>query len=123
MKLIILLSLVTVALASPPRWSLLEDHFGNVHLVDLNPIDAEVENFDAFNEVYFMLFTRANPTVGQRIGFDRASVLNSNWNNNHDVRILVHGWSASHTAAENIVTTAEFLRRGQYNVIGELSHL
>jgi pancreatic triacylglycerol lipase len=122
----ILLSLFATSSALP-RWNLLEDHFGKIHMVDLKPIDAEVKTFDATNEVFFMLFTRTNPVVGQRIGSDRSSILSSSWNSAFDVRVLVHGFQGSHTAPENIVTTAEFLRRRDYNVIGEvyfqLSHV
>jgi pancreatic triacylglycerol lipase len=116
MKAIILLSLVAATLASP-RWNLLEDHFGKAHLIDVNPIDAEVDTFDASNDVFFMLYTRDSQTTGRRIEFDRNSILNANWNSAHDVRVLVHGFGASHTVIENVRTIPEFFRRGDYNVI------
>lgn len=71
------------------------------------------------NDVFFMLFTRSNPLEGQRIGFDVMSVLNSNFNPSLGVRILIHGWLGSFTVQENPRTTADFLRRADYNVIGE----
>jgi hypothetical protein len=73
---------------------------------------------NANDDVFFMLFTRQNPFVGQRIGFNSESIIFSSWNAASDVRILIHGFVSSHTARENIVTTAEFLRRKDYNVIG-----
>ena len=66
-----------------------------------------------------MLFTRSNPIEGQRIGFNVIDVVNSNFNPALEVRILIHGWLGSFTVQENPRTTADFLRRGDYNVIGE----
>jgi hypothetical protein len=118
MKTIILLSLVAVAFASP-RWNLLEDHFGKVHLYDVNPIEAEADTFDATNDVFFVLHTRANIVDGRRIEADRDSILNAGWNPALDVRVLIHGFAASHNVIENVRTIPEFFRRGDFNVIGE----
>lgn len=75
--------------------------------------------FDADQDVFFMLFTRSNPIVGQRIGFNVMDIINSNFNPALEVRILIHGWLGSFTVQENPRTTADFLRRDDYNVIGE----
>ncbi|KAG5677063.1 hypothetical protein PVAND_006847 [Polypedilum vanderplanki] len=72
---------------------------------------------DASNDVFFILFTRENPTNGERINFDSESIRNSHWNPLNDVRILIHGFWASYLSRENIVTTAEFLRKKDYNII------
>jgi pancreatic triacylglycerol lipase len=69
------------------------------------------------NDVFFMLFTKANPIEGQRIGFNLTEIRASNWNSSHDVRLLVHGWVASYRVLENVRTTAEFLKKGDYNVL------
>lgn len=89
-------------------------------MIDIDPIiDTPEPTFDAMQDVFFMLFTRSNPIEGQRIGFDVTSILNSNFNSALPVRILIHGWLGSFTVQENPRTTADFLRRGDYNVIGK----
>jgi hypothetical protein len=72
------------------------------------------------DDVFFMLYTRENPVIGKRIELNSESVIESNWNAANDVRILVHGYWASYSVIENVLTTAELLRRRDYNVIGEL---
>lgn len=94
------------------------------HVIDTKPIqgqDLPAPAFDPPNDVFFMLFTRSNPTVGQRIARNAMDILNSNFNPSLDVRVLIHGWVGSHTTAENVRTTAEFLTRQDYNVIGKYS--
>jgi hypothetical protein len=119
-----ILSAIFIAGAfATPRFSLTRDGFNKFHMVDVDPIvDSPEPAFDAMQDVFFMLFTRSNPLEGQRIGFDVASILNSNFNSALPVRILIHGWLGSFTVQENPRTTADFLRRGDYNVIGELKN-
>jgi Lipase len=84
--------------------------------------DAPTPSWDPINDVFFTLFTRSNPLDGQVIGFDLSSIASSNWNPSHNVRILVHGWLNNVNAPENPRATADFLRRGDYNVIGKIKH-
>ncbi|KAG5668675.1 hypothetical protein PVAND_016606 [Polypedilum vanderplanki] len=99
-----------------PRWTIAKDDEGNMHLVDLNPVDAEVEPaFDAWTDTFFLLFTRSNPTVGQRITWTRESLEQSHFRRGGQVRFLIHGWGGS---ANDLGTTREFLELGDYNVIG-----
>jgi pancreatic triacylglycerol lipase len=102
MKSIILIStLIISSVISLPlseeqkhRWTLVPDTNGRMHLYDLNPIELEVEPaFDALNDVIFLLFTRRNPTEGQRISFDMDTVRNSNWNSQNQARFIIHGWN------------------------------
>ena len=92
-----------------------------MHLYDQNPIELEQEiepSFDAINDMFFLLFTRDNPTTGQRINiFDRASLDASNWRANSNVRILIHGWTTSAEAVENLFTRDELLQSADHNVI------
>lgn len=105
---------------NPPRFSLARDDFNKIHIVDTNPIDEEpAPAFDAMRDIVFLLFTRSNPHIGRQITFDVASILNSNFNPSLDVRVLIHGWLGSRASQENTRTTADFLRRADYNVIGE----
>lgn len=91
-----LLHISTVLLASPLiprddsnyRFNLVPDSEGKMHMVDLNPLETPIE--PAFNpevDVIFLLFTRQNPNVGQRIILNNlASVRNSNFNPSHPTR-------------------------------------
>lgn len=100
------------------RWSLVPDTEGKMHLFDMNPIEVEPEPaFDPLNDMIFLLFTRDNPTVGQRITFDMDTVRNSNWNPQRQTRFLIHGWNGDQTTGLNIFMTREFLARGDYNVV------
>ena len=88
-------------------------------MVDLNPIAAEPEPaFDPITDMFFLLFTRSNPTVGQRITFDVQSIVNSNFRRGAGTRFLTHGWTSSSESGENVFTRDEFLARADYNVIG-----
>jgi Lipase len=101
------------------RWSLVRDGEGKMRLVDLNPIEQAPEPaFDPINDMFFLLFTRDNPTVAQRITFDVASITSSNWRRNHGVRFLIHGWGSSSNSGENGRTRNEFLARADHNVVG-----
>ncbi|KAG5668674.1 hypothetical protein PVAND_016605 [Polypedilum vanderplanki] len=105
-------------ISDEPRWTITRDGEGNMHLVDLNPVDAEVEPaFDAWTDTFFLLFTRSNPTVGQRITWTRESIEQSHFRRGGQVRVLAHGWGGSSSSSENLSTTREFLALGDYNVI------
>jgi pancreatic triacylglycerol lipase len=100
------------------RWSLVRDGEGKMHLLDLNPVDAEVEPaFDAETDTFFLLFTRDNPTAGQRITWSLESIEQSPFRRGAPVRVLAHGWGSSSASGENPRATREFLALGDYNVI------
>jgi pancreatic triacylglycerol lipase len=115
--------LIGSALSSPLsgseyRWNLVPDHEGRIHAVDLNPIESELT--PAFNpeaDIVFLLFTRSNPTSGQRIILNNvASVRNSNFNPSHPTRFLVHGWGGNAGSTVNGARD-DFLRFGNFNVV------
>jgi Lipase len=92
-----------------------------MHLIDLNSVQLEKEHeplFDPINDMFFVLFTRDNPTVGQRITFDVASITSSNWRRNHGTRFLIHGWTANENSPENPRTRDAFLELADHNVVG-----
>jgi pancreatic triacylglycerol lipase len=104
--------------ADDARWNLLRDDEGKMHLLDLNPVDAEIEPaFEPEADMFFLLFTRDNPTTGQNITWSLESIANSNFRRGAPVRVLTHGWTASASSGENPLTTREFLALGDYNVI------
>ncbi len=92
---------------------------GKIHLVDTKPIYAEIEPlFDAMNDINYVLFTRRNPTVGQRIDIrDMNSVRNSNWNANNPTRFLIHGWNGDERTGLNIFMRDQFLSRADLNIV------
>jgi hypothetical protein len=69
---------------------LIPDGDGNMHLIDLNRFEAEAEAF--FNpevDTAFLLFTRFNPTIPQRITWTSESIAASNFNAAHPTRLLI----------------------------------
>lgn len=100
------------------RWELTPDSSGRMHLVDLKPFETPIEpSFNPASDIVFLVFTRSNPTVGQRIFLNnQASVQNSNFNPAHPTRVTIHGWQGSLNDAVNIEVTAAYLRHGDYNV-------
>lgn len=100
------------------QYSLMSDGNGNMHLVDANPQVEVVEPmFNAEADTRFLLFTRGNRLVGQQITWTRESILPSNFNAAHPVRVLIHGFNSGADSGVNIAPTAAYLQRGDYNVI------
>lgn len=90
-----------------------------MHLIDVNPVESEIEPlFTPEVDTGFLLFTRSNPTVGQRITWTTESILNSNFNAAHPVRVAIHGWNSGLTSGAIVSPTAAYLQRGDFNVIG-----
>lgn len=89
-----------------------------MHLIDLNPFEETVEpSFVPEEDVHFILWTRSNPTVGQRLIIGNlASVQNSNFNRADPTRVMIHGWQGNGEDEFNTQTAAAYLQRGSYNV-------
>lgn len=99
------------------RWTLIPDSEGRMHLMDLNPYDTPVDPlFVAATDTVFILLTRRNPTVGQIITADLASIQSSNFNPSHPTRFTIHGWNGDRTARVNTFVAENYLRHGEYNV-------
>ena len=99
------------------RWELVPDSRGHMHLVDLNALDLPVEPlYVPATDVIFLLFTRRNPTVGQRIQMNVASIQNSQFIASHPTRFLIHGWTGDLDDEINHSVRSAFLRFGEYNV-------
>ena len=102
------------------RWTIARDGEGQMNLVDLNPLQIEPETFFyPIADMFYLLYTRSNPTEGQRITFDVGSL--TNFRRNGSTRVLIHGWTTSSVSTENIFTRNEFLAQGDHNVIGKLT--
>lgn len=89
-------------------------------MVDLNPTNLEMEpspSYDPMNDIAFLLFTRQNPLVAQRITFDMNTVRNSNWNPENGLRFILHGWNGNSQSAHNIFITRELLGIADHNVV------
>ena len=87
--------------------------------MDLQPVELEPEPFfNAENDVFFLLFTRRNPLVGQRITLNAAAIRNTNWNNAAPgTRFIIHGLNNNNQSPVNIMITAAYLRRSDMNVV------
>ena len=95
------------------------DNEGRMHLIDLQPVELEPEPFfNADRDVFFLLFTRRNPLVGQRIGFDAAAIRNTNWNTAAPgTRFIIHGFNNDNQSPVSTMITAAYLRRSDFNVV------
>lgn len=89
--------------------------------MDMNPIELEQEpepTFDANTDVFFVLFTRRNPTAGQRLLRTTASINSSQWNSAAGgTRFIIHGWNNNHQSPVNTIITSAFLQRADHNVV------
>lgn len=116
-----LTSLLIACVASPAnyRWNISPDGEGRMHLIDVNPVQVEVEPlFNPEADTAFLLFTRSNPTVAQRITWTTASIQNSNFNPAHPVRVAIHGWNSGPTSGAILSPRDAYLQLGDFNVIG-----
>jgi pancreatic triacylglycerol lipase len=94
------------------------DGNGKMHIIDSAPTNVEIEPlFNAEVDTAFLLFTRSNPTTAQRITWTSASISASNFNSEHPVRVLIHGFNSGPSSGVNIASTASYLQRGDFNVI------
>ena len=100
------------------RWSLVPAADGNMHLVDLNPLEIQTIEpmFNAESDVFYLLYTRSNPS-GVRIGMNANGIRGTTFNAAHPTRFLIHGWLNNQTANINVLSTEAYLRRGNFNVI------
>lgn len=74
--------------------------------------------FNAEKDVRFLLFTRSNPTGGQRLDFrELNSLRNSNYNATFPTCVLIHGFQSDEKSDINILVTAAYLRHSENNVI------
>jgi pancreatic triacylglycerol lipase len=105
-------------LPSGHKWALVNNDDGQLNLVDTNPIEIEPEpSFNANTDVFFVLFTRRNPTAGQRLGFDANAIRNSQWRAANGLRIQIHGFQNNHQSPVNSVMRQAFLARADHNVV------
>lgn len=100
------------------RWQLVPNAEGQLHLVDT----AAVEDVESFwtpaSDVFFVLWTRRNPTAGQRLARTTASIQNSQWNTGSGVRFMIHGWQGNSGSQINTALRPQYLASANHNVIG-----
>lgn len=114
------MALPAVPVETRHRWTLVPDGDNRLHLVDLDDVSVQEPEpaFNADTDVFFVLFTRRNPTAGQRLASTVASINNSQWSSAAaGSRFIIHGWNNNHQSAVNIVITRAFLAAADHNVI------
>lgn len=101
------------------RWEMVPDGSGRMHLVDLEnyEVDKAEPFFDASIDVFFLLFTQRNPTVGERIEFNLDSLRSSQFNPYKATRFVIHGWNNEYLSDVNLKITAGYLDRSDFNVV------
>lgn len=103
------------------RFALIPNAEGQMYLIDLEAPQDQANPepfFNPSNDIRFMLYTRKNPTVGQRIFLgDLASVQNSNYYVGNPTRFTVHGWMGSENSTVNRNVANQYFLIGDFNVI------
>ncbi|CAD7079953.1 unnamed protein product [Hermetia illucens] len=88
-----------------------------IHSCDVTPSEYFATGDGDFN-VYFYLFTKANPTDPETlVDGDINSVRNSNFDSNNPTRIICHGWTDNNESQLYIVLRDKYLSRGNFNII------
>jgi pancreatic triacylglycerol lipase len=117
---ILLLAAVAVQAAprqNGPQWEVIPHSDGTLHMVDLATYEVDPEpNFDPVADIFFVLFTNSNPTVGQRVNiFDAASLAASNFNPANPTRFTIHGWGGSENSTPHEQMRNAYFMRGNFN--------
>lgn len=100
------------------RWNLIPDGDGNINMIDTETHAEEIEKlFVPEDDTRFLLFTRFNPLNPQIITWTRQSIEASNFNSNHPVRFLIHGFNSGPSSGVNLAPTRTYLQSSDYNVI------
>lgn len=102
-----------------PRWSLVPDGEGRLHMVDLVAAEQEPEpTFTPSTDVWYILFTRRNPTAGQRIFATTGSLTASQWlSTAPGTRFIVHGWNQDAGSGMNAEIRTTLLAQANHNVV------
>lgn len=83
-----------------------------------DPVKDISPTFVPSRDVFFLLFTRLNPTAGQRIALnDISSVNTSNYDVKRPTRFLIHGFQTDSTTPVVHTLTAAYLQSYDVNVI------
>ncbi|XP_019558013.3 pancreatic triacylglycerol lipase [Aedes albopictus] len=102
--------------------SLVRDANGQQHLVNPNPyrvVDDFLEpSFIAETDVFFRLYTRANPENDQILKpNDTSSIANSHFDPGHPTRFLIHGWNQNNESEFLVKTRHSYLSVDDFNII------
>lgn len=73
--------------------------------------------FEAEKDVFFLLYTRDNPTEGQMFAKDPDVIERTNFNASLPTRFIIHGWLNNYKFEVNTEITAGFLHYGEYNIV------
>jgi len=100
------------------RWEMTEDGDGNLHLIDMSPVEEIEPHFNAATDVHFLLHTRRNRTAGQRLTQNAQAIRDSQWNTAAlGTRFIVHGWNNNGGSPVNVRHTNAILDAADHNVV------
>lgn len=84
-------------------------------------INAIDDSFDADKDVAFLLYTRSNPTNGQRLYRNTSSFASSYFNSSLQTRFMIHGWLNDFSFPVNTEIRDAYLKNGDFNYVGDSS--
>lgn len=68
------------------------------------------------SDIFYQLYTRLNPTTAQYLTTE-GSMVASNFNPEHDTRMIIHGWNNDGTSEVCTLLRDAYLAKGDFNVI------
>lgn len=80
----------------------------------INGIDPD---FDAARDVFFLLYSRKNPIIGQNLTKDPDVVKATNFNSSLQTRFIIHGWLNDHSFPINSEIKTGYLINGDFNIV------
>lgn len=112
------LVLLSVCPAAASQFELVPDVNGVWKNVDvssfMNGLDPE---FNAKRDVFFLLYTRRNPKVGQPFSSNSTVINESNFNATLPTRFIVHGWRNNFSSDVNLILIPAYLQNGDFNIV------
>lgn len=82
-------------------------------------ITAIDDSFDAERDVEFLLYTRTNPTDGQRLYRNTSSFDSSLFESSLPTRFMIHGWLNDFTFPVNTEIRDAYLKNGDFNYVSD----
>ncbi|XP_037821227.1 phospholipase A1 VesT1.02-like [Lucilia sericata] len=97
---------------------------GSFNWIDMDKAESylsamrNIEDFElTTTPVKYYLYTKSNPTSGERIKADAESINGSKFNSSHPTRFVIHGWTQSWLSGMNREIRDAWLSVGEYNII------
>ena len=124
MRELILLALFCGALSSvifDQRYDLAIDNYEDIGGLEEVEMLLSVEKY-----VFFLLYTKKNPLISQKLEFNVDGIENSNYDKLKNTKFIIHGWRNDGGSRINVLIRDAYLKSFDVNVIvvdwGQVAH-